>query len=418
MREVVITGTGVVCPIGIGKHPFWQSLMAGASGVRRLTHYDPTSLPVPFGAEVIDFQPKDFVTPRKSLKVMCREIQTGFSAARLALSDARLADGAVEPDRLGVLFGSEMFYGELQDMIESYRASANNGEFEMSRWGPEGIPKLFPLWMLMYLPNMAACHVAIALDARGPNNTVSQGDASSMLAFIEAVRVIERGLADVMIVGGSGTRLNPTPLMYRTDKNLSHRLEDPTAASRPFDADRDGMVNGEGAGAFILEAREYAEARAANIQARVLGAGIGFDGMEENRSEQGLGTQQAIRIALREAGMEASGLGHVNAHGVSTVDSDRREATAIRATVGDIPVTAIKSYFGNLGAGGGMIEMAASVLALEHNCVPATLNYQRPDPECDIHVISGSPLVGRPATALVLNQSSTGQSAAVIIERG
>jgi 3-oxoacyl-[acyl-carrier-protein] synthase II len=417
MREVVITGTGVVSPIGIGKQAFWQSLIAGTSGVKRLTLYDPSALPVPFGGEISDFQPKDYVTPRKSLKVMCREIQTGFSAARLALTDAHLPEGAVDPDRLGVLFGSEMLYSDLHEVVECYRATAINGEFDMSRWGPHGMTKLFPLWMLLYLPNMAACHIAIAHDGRGPNNTISQGDASSLLAFTEAVHVIERGLADVMIVGGTGTRLNPTPLMFRGDKNLSHRTTAPDAASRPFDAQRDGIVNGEGAGAFVLEAREYAEGRGATIQARVLGTGSGFDGPPAARSPEGLGTQHAIRCALREAGLAPGDLGHVNAHGVSTRDGDRLEAAAIRATVGEIPVTAPKSFFGNLGAGSGMVEMAASVLAFEHDCVPVTLNYEDPDPECDINVIRGDPRSGRTPTALILNQSSTGQSAAVIIGR-
>jgi len=417
MREVVITGTGVVSPIGVGKHAFWQSLITGTSGVRRLTLFDPSALPVPFGGEISDFQPKDYVTPRKSLKVMCREIQTGFSAARLALTDARLAEGAVEPDRLGVVFGSEMFYTDLQEVIECYRASANDGEFDMSRWGSQGITKLFPLWMLLYLPNMAACHIAIAHDGRGPNNTISQGEASSLLAFIEAVRVIERGLTDVMIVGGTGTRLNPTPLMFRGDSNLSHRSSAPQAASRPFDAKRDGIVNGEGAGAFVLEAREYAEARGATIQARVLGTGMGFDGAPEVRSAEGAGTQQAIRCALAEGKIDAKELGHVNAHGISTIDGDRLEAAAIRATVGDIPVTAPKSFFGHLGAGSGMVEMVASVMAFEHNCVPITLNYEHPDPACKIRVVSNAPLTDRPPTALVLNQSSTGQTAAVIIGR-
>ena len=413
--KVVITGMGVVCPIGVGKAAFWESLCAHRSGVRPCHFLDGTDMPVRFGAELIGFDAKQYVRPRKSLKVMCREIQMGFAASVLAAEDARLAADSVDPDRLGAVFGSEMFYGELEELEEVYRNCMPNGHFEFDRWGPRAMSDLFPLWMLKYLPNMAACHIGIAHDARGPNNTITLGEASSLLAITEAVRVIERGMADVMITGGTGSRLNVTAMMYRGDGNLSHRNDDPAAASRPFDSARDGMVNGEGAGAFIVERYEHAVARGASILAELRGCGGAFEPGPPGSPRTGIGMRHAIQRALEDAEVTPSEIGHVNAHGLSTIEDDAAEAQVIRECLGDTPVTALKSYFGNLGAGGGTVEMAASLLAFEHGHVPPTLNYERPDPLCPIHVIHGAPAPVQSPVALILNQSGTGQAAALVI---
>lgn len=415
VREVVITGTGVVSPIGVGKLAYWTALEQQQSGVGPITLFDPSALPVPFGAEVRDFDAKQYVTPRKSLKVMCREIQLGFAAARLALDDAGLIDAGLEPDRFGVVYAGEMFYCAPPEMADAFRPCVSDGQFDLANWGQMGMSKLYPLWMLMYLPNMIACHIAIANDARGHNNTISVGESSSLLALLEAARVIQRGLADVVIAGGAGNRLNVTPLLYRGDALLSHRLEDPQGASRPFDAGRDGMVNGEGAGAFVLESRAHAVARGAKIQARILGGSESFQTPGSDDFESGRGIVRSIQNALRHAEVSAPDIGHVNAHGDSTIDGDRREARAIREVLGEVPVTAVKSYFGNLGSGGGAIELAASVLGFAHGRVPATLNYDQPDPACPVSVIHGQPLRGAAPVALALNQSVTGQTAALVL---
>ncbi len=414
-RDIVITGTGVVSPIGIGKEAFWQSLEQGASGVRRLQSFDASRFPSPIGGELVDFDPKQYVTPRKSLKVMSREIQTGFAAARLAIDDAVLDPGHVDPDRFGVIFGAEMFYCDLEEVAACYRPCLQDGEFQMAEWGTSGMSKLFPLWMLMYLPNMVACHVGIANDARGPNNTIACGEASSLLAVMEGVEVLRRGIADVMIVGGSGSRINVTPLVFRGDHLLSHRVDDPAAACRPFDADRDGVVNGEGAGAFVLETRAHAEARGAKIAAEILGGGQSFELRSAPDSRQGAGLQRAIRAAMTRAEIEPAEVGHVNAHGLGTVEDDRREAAAIVATLDRVPVTAPKSFFGNLGAGSAMVEMAATVLALQQERVPFTRNYETPDPTCPLNVIRDEPLEGTPPIAMVLSYSTTGQTAALAL---
>lgn len=414
-RDVVITGLGPVSPIGIGRDPFWASLADQKSGVAIAESLVKIGFPVTIGAEVKNFEGKEFVTPRKSLKVMCREIQLAYAAAILATRDAGLAPGKIDPDRFGCVLGSDMFYCEIEDVEEVYRASLGEHGFSFDGWGPSFPSKIFPLWMLKYLPNMAACHIGIALDARGPNNTITLGDASPLLAISEAVSVIARGHADIMLAGGTGSRLNITPLTYRGEDNLSHRLEDPAAASRPFDAHRDGLVNGEGAAAIVLESRAHAETRGATILARVMACRSGFEARPDGAQNTGRAWRQVIQGTIQEAGLAPQDIGHVNAHGLSTLEDDAIEAQAIADVLGDVPVTAMKSFFGALGTGGGAVELTGSVLALEKQEVPVTLNYNSPDPQCPVRVVHGESLRDRPATALCINQSGTGQVAAVLL---
>ncbi len=413
-REVVITGVGVVCPIGIGRTPFLESLQTGRSGVAALPELAETEVPVKFGSALTDFDAKLYVKPRKSLKVMCREIQAGYAAATLAVEDAGLDVAAVDSDRFGVVYASELFYGELSEYTEIYRSCTVDGEFRFPAWGSRFQSDMYPLWMLKYLPNMVACHVGIAHDARGPNNTIVLGEVSSLLALTEAAHTISRGVADVMIAGGTGSRLYIAAGLFRGDSNLSHRADAPEAASRPFDADRDGMVNGEGAGAVMLESRAHAEARGAKILARFAGSGQSCEPRLDGRPPTGDALRRSIRRALEDAALPAEKIGHYNAHGLATIEDDRLEAQAVHDCLGGVPVTAIKSYFGNLGAGGGMCELVASVLGLELGEIPATINYQRPDPACPVQVIQ-EPLPVTTPTAMIANLSGTGQAAAVIL---
>jgi 3-oxoacyl-[acyl-carrier-protein] synthase II len=413
--DIVITGVGVVSPIGIGCGPFWEALAAGTSGIRLIDLFDSSSLRVRFGGQVADFDPKLYVRPRKSLKVMSREIQMGFAAADLAMADAGLAAGAVEPERFGVVFGADMIYADLEDLERTYRRSVVDGRFSFPAWAEAIQEELHPLWLLKHLPNMTASHVAIAHDARGPNNSIVLGDVSSLLAVAEAASVIRRGWADVMLAGATGCRLHPTALVARGDALLSHRGDDFRRASRPFDRDRDGLVNGEGAGTLVLESRAHAERRGARIRGRLLATAARCEPGARRGGLTGSSLRAAIRAARTAAGLEPAAVGHVNAHGASTIDMDRAEAAAIRAELGDVPVTAAKGSFGHLGAGSGVVELAASVLALERGLVPHTLNYETPDPACPVNVVHGGPLAGRPATAIAVNVCSTGQAAAVAV---
>ena len=415
-QEIAITGIGVLCPIGIGNEAYWAALCGGRSGVRRLaSHENDARGAISFGGAVADFDPKQFVRPRKSLKVMSRDIQLAVAAADMACGDGQLRDHPVDPERLGVLFGADLMPCELDDMINVYRDCLVEGRFEFCRWGPAAMAEVPPLWMLKYLPNMLACHVAIAQDARGPNNSVVLGEVSSLAALAEAVGILRRGQADVMIVGGGSSRIHPATLVRAAGRPSSRRGDDPAAASRPFDARRDGMVYGEGAAALLLETPAHAAARGVKIQGRILASAATFEPHRFGQPLEGQAIRRAILAAPCRRRALAQDVGHVNAHGASTLDDDRIEAQAIRATLGDTPVTAPKSFFGNLGAGSGAVELAASVLALQKGLVPPTLNYQFPDPDCPVNVVHGRPLEVNYPTAVVLNHSPHGQAVAVVL---
>ena len=415
--EVVITGVGIVSPIGIGRDAFWKSIIEQRSGVGPISQFDPDKLPVRFGGEVADFNPKLYVKPRKSIKVMSREVQLGFSAATLAVEDSALDPQAVDSDRFGVVYGCEMIYGDLHDLVDIFQGSCEDGTFHFDQFSQRIESDVYPLWMLKNLPNMAACHVGIANDARGPNNTIVQSDVSSLLAVAESVSVIQRGRADVMIAGGTGSRLNITGIMYRGDSNLSHRNDDPASASRPFDVDRDGMVNGEGAAAFVLESRPHAEARGARILAVIRGSSSIGEPFREAPATDGRSLRRAIASLLVDAALKPEDIDHVNANGLSTVPDDACEARAISEALGNVAVTAPKSYFGNLGGGTGAVEMAASVLALEHEHVPPTLNHSRTARDCPVTVIHSEMRKLTKPFAIALNKSTLGYVAGVLLER-
>jgi len=414
-REIVITGVGLASPIGVGCEQYWHGLMEGRSGISRLDLFDGSQLPPVMAAEVCGLDVSRFVRPRKALKVMSRDIQLAFVAADLACSCAALERGSTDPERLGIVFGADMMTCELQELEAAYRRCLVDGRFDFSRWGGEAMDEMFPLWMLKYLPNMPACHIGIAHDARGPNNSLVLGEVSSLAAIAEAMRVIERGQADVMIAGGTGCRTHSAIWARRKAYQLSSRFDRPEAACRPFDADRDGMVHGEGAGAFVLETRRHAEARGARVLAKILGYFGAHEPHRPGAPLEGKAIAAAIRLALRDAKIAPRQVGHVNAHGVATLHDDRIEAQAIRRTLGDVPVIALKSFFGNMAAGSGAVEMAASVLAFYHRRLPFTLNYEKPDPECPVNVVSGKPADLGVPTAVVLNHAPTGQAVAMVI---
>jgi len=413
--EVVITGLGVVSPIGIGKEPFWQSLQEGRSGVSRLTQFEPIEGLPDFGGQIRDFDPKLYVRPRKSLKVMCRDIQLAVAAAELAWTDAQLPAQPADPDRVGVVLGADMIQCEPEELAPAFRACMEDGRFEFRHWGPRAMPEIFPLWMLKYLPNMPACHVGIIRDARGPTNTIVLGELSGLAAIGEAIRIIQRGKADLVLAGGTGSRIHPVIYIRTPLWEVSRRADSPEAACRPFDRQRDGLVNGEGAAVFVLESAHHARARAAPVRARILAYVEAFEPRPDRRPITGQAVEKALQLALQRAGLNPSDVGHINAHGMSTRHDDRIEAQAIHRCLPEVPVTAPKSYFGYLGAGSAAVELAASVLALEHRLIPATLNYQTPDPECPIKVVAETPMPLGPPVAIKLTHASTGQAAALVL---
>ncbi len=414
--EVVITGVGLISPIGIGLDRFWASLCAGRSGVDRARSVDPSALPSRLFAEVADFDPKQYVKPRKAIKVMCRDAMLGVAVVEMARQQAGISAETVGPERLGVVLGADRICTSMEDSLPSYGPAVVDGRFVYRNWATKGMADTFPLNFLKVLPNMIGSHVSIVLDARGPNNTIHHGEVSSLLALMEAARVIERGAADVMVAGGASSETVPTNYVQRcVTRQMSRREHDPAAAIRPFDADRDGQVWGEGAAAFVLESRRHAEARGAAILGRLAGWASTAERVVTPGRPTGRSIGRALTAALEQAHAAADELAHLNAHGLSTTEDDPIEAKAVAQVLPEVPVTAPKSYFGNLGAAGGAVELAASLLALRHRLIPPTLNYQRPDPECPVRVVRGAPRPSAARYAVSLNWTQSGQAAAVVL---
>ncbi len=428
-RGVVVTGLGLISPLGNTLEALWNAFVEGGSGVRPIASFATTFLPTSFAAEardftgaIEDFGPLDGEKKkaiRKGLRVMCRECQMGVAAAQRALSDANLNSG-FDPERTGVLFGSDYMMTMPEDFTDGVRRCIGaDGKFDFARWAEEGMPKLTPLWLLKYLPNMPASHVAIYNDMRGPNNSLTLREASSNLAVGEAFRTIQRGHADVMVAGATGTRVHPMKMVHVvSQEEVAGNGSDPTRASRPFDLRRSGMVLGEGAGALVLELREHAEARSARIHAEVLGSGSSSVADRQGIAQRDKALVNAMRSALRDAGLAPSDIGHVHAHGLSTRTSDIDEARAFEAVFGARipPVVAAKSYFGNLGAGSGVVELIASLAALERGRLFPVRNFETPDPECPLPVVTDTTT---PAGDVAMNVNVTpqGQAAVVIVRK-
>jgi 3-oxoacyl-[acyl-carrier-protein] synthase II len=364
--------------------------------------------------QIPDFDPKQHGVPRKSLKVMARDAQIGVAASVLAGQDAGIVTGRVDPERFGVVLGADRICSSLEHSEPPYRACLVDGRFDFDRWGREGMVVTFPLSFLRVLPNMIASHISIAHDARGPNNTIHHAEVSSLLAVAEAARVIERGMADVMLAGGASSELNPFDhVRLSVYGRVSREYEAPAAVARPFDAGRTGEVRGEGATVFVLESRRHAEARGATILGRIAGWATACE--PRNGPLQGTALRQVIGLAVERAGWSPRDVGHINAQGFSTRHDDALEAQAICGVLGNTPVTAPSSFFGNLSAAGGATEMAASVLGLRRGLVPPTLNYDRPDPGCPLRVVAGDGEPSPAATALMLNWTPLGQAVAVAV---
>jgi 3-oxoacyl-[acyl-carrier-protein] synthase II len=418
-RRIVITGIGVISPLGLDAASFWRSLVEGRSGVRPIRAFDTSGLPVHFAGEIADFDAKQFVDKkdRKSLRVMARTIQLAVAGAQRALVDGQVDKSKLEPTRFGVEFGAGLIATELPDLAEAACVSANcqPGRVDLEKWGDQGLAAIQPLWMLKYLPNMLACHVSILHDAQGPNNSVTAGDTAGLLALGEAYRILVRDQADFFLVGGAESKLNPLSMVRQClFEHVSHRNDDPSKACRPFDRDRDGLVLGEGAAVFTVEELEHAKRRGARIYAEIVGFGSAFD-----PNLQGDGLTRAVRAALAEAGVGPEDIDHINAHGLATRDADAWEARCLHEVFGAAmpPVFAVKSYFGNLGAGGSTIELAASLLALNEGHTPCTLNYENPDPDCPVNVLSGEV---RPVTrsyVLKVNFTQMGQCGAMVVRQ-
>lgn len=417
-RRVVITGIGVQTPLGNDVDQLWKAFLAGQSGVRQVRAFDTSGLPTRIAGEIDGFDAKAYVekNQRKSLRVMARPIQLGVAAAQSAMLHGQVDKAKLDPARFGIEFGAGLIATELPDIGDASRASTNcqPGKVDLVAWGEKGLPAIQPLWMLKYLPNMPACHISILHNAQGPNNSITESDASSLLALGEAARILRRNGADIFLVGGCESKLNPLSMVRQClHEDLSRRNDEPEKACRPFDASRDGLVLGEGAAVFVVEGLDHAQKRGGRILAEVVGFGAAFE-----HKFDGDGLARACAAALRQAGITADELDHVNAHGLGTRKEDVWEARGLGRIVGTrVPVHAFKGAIGNLGAASGTAELALSIQGLANGVMPGTVNHEKTDPNCPIAVHTGSPRAGRTPYALKVGFTLMGQCAAVIVKK-
>jgi 3-oxoacyl-[acyl-carrier-protein] synthase II len=377
--RIVITGLGLVTPLGIGRQAFWDGLAAGRSGVRRVTSIDVSSLPSQIAGEVPDFDPRQYL-PAKEVRRISRASQFAVAAAVLALQDGRLEIDTDRREEFGVLIANG---GSSPPETERLVLDLEGG----------GYGRMSPFDVVGALPNMPSCQVAIHLGLTGYISSISTACAASSQAIGEAAHVLRRGEATWMLAGGTEAPISRYCLAgFAALRALSTRNEDPAAASRPFDADRDGFVLSEGAGVVLLERLDAARARHATLYAEVVGYGTSSDAHHVTAPDpRGAGAALAMRRALASAGLAPETIDYVNAHATSTNVGDAAETNALKQVFGErahaLPISSTKSMTGHMTSASGAVEAAACILALTRGIVPPTINYERPDPACDLDYV-------------------------------
>ena len=422
--RILVTGLGCFTPLGCDPASLAESLAAGRGGIAPVSMAGlAPALPQTIGAEVHYDEgvvKKTLLKPvRKSLKVMCREIQLGVAAAAAALQQSGIE---TEPDRIGIEFGANLMLTPPSELFSQARATAEStDDFDVSKWPEGGYREMEPLWLLKYLPNMPACHIGILANAQGPNNSITQDEASAFLVLGEAMRVMQRGWADAMIVGATGTRVHE---MKSTHARMWDRLgidpENPAESCQPFDAERSGQVVGEGAGAVILETEASASGRDATPLAEVLGCGascvLGNDGRPNIRKALG----HSMAAALRDGGVAPGDIAYISAHGIGTIDEDLAEAQAIHDVFGDegakVPVFGIKGAVGNSGASSGMMQLAGALALRQQALIPPTVGHHQTDAACNLNVVAGEPAARSGGKVLMASVTRMGQASATVIE--
>ncbi|MFN2441812.1 MAG: beta-ketoacyl-ACP synthase II [Thermoanaerobaculia bacterium] len=378
-RRVVITGIGLVTPLATGTRETWDSLLAGRSGVDVISRFDASAFDCRIAGEVRDFKPEDWME-KKEVKKADTFIQYAIAASQLAWDDAGLSLDDVDSERLGVIIGSGI--GGLPSIEETHKKLLERGPGRIS---PFFIPSL--------IVNLAAGQVSIRFKAKGPNSAPATACATGAHAIGDSMKIIQRGDADQMICGGAEAVVTPLAVGgFAAMKALSTRNDEPQRASRPWDADRDGFVMGEGAGIVILEEREHALRRGARIYCELTGYGMTADAYHiTSPSEDGDGMSRVMRRALADAGIDPSQIDYINAHGTSTPVGDRAETNAVRTLFGDharkLAISSTKSMTGHLLGAAGGVEAAITALVVKEGRIPPTINYENPDPECDLDYV-------------------------------
>jgi 3-oxoacyl-[acyl-carrier-protein] synthase II len=378
-RRVVVTGLGLITPLGTGIQKTWEGICKGASGIDRITAFDTAESPVQIAGEVKDFNPEDFIE-RKEIKKMDVFIQYALSAGSMAIEDAGLKITEANADRIGVIVGAGI--GGIQTIERYHSVLLQNGQRRIS-----------PFFIPMLITNLAAGQISMRFGARGPNSCVTTACAAGTHAIGDSFKIIQRGDADAMIAGGSESAITPLTIAgFANMKALSSRNDTPQKASRPFDMERDGFVIAEGAGIVVLEELEVALARRAKIYAEVIGYGMTADAYHMTAPDpEARGVVNCMRMALRDAGITPEMVNYINAHGTSTPYNDKHETMAIKQVFGEhayhLAVSSTKSMTGHLLGAAGGIEAAFCALALSEGIIPPTINYEHPDPECDLDYV-------------------------------
>ncbi|HZL37456.1 MAG TPA: beta-ketoacyl-[acyl-carrier-protein] synthase family protein [Tepidisphaeraceae bacterium] len=427
MRRVVITGIGVISPLGIGAAAHWQSLLAGNVAVRRIEAFDPSAFPSHIAGEVPAYKIGDFVPKsyRKATKVMARDIELAVVAADGAFRDAGLQSKAytdspaIDSARFGCNIGAGLISCELDELTAAMHVAREGGALDLRKWGKAGIESLTPLWLLKYLPNMLACHVTIIHGLKGPSNTITCADASSHLAIGEAFRTIQRGKADLAICGGAESKVNPMGLMRQCllKRVNTQSNENPRQAVRPFDAHAAGTAIGEGGGLLILEEYEHAQKRGAKIYAELVGFAASQDAYSVTDPDPtGHSYAAAITKALADAKVSPAQVGCLVPHGLGIARHDQAELAGLRKAFGEglenVPLAPIKSQIGSLAAGCG-VDAATAVLILHHQQIPAAVNLKTPAGGARVHV-APAPREAKFDVAVSSVYSLGGQNAALV----
>ena len=410
MRKVVVTGIGVLASVGAGIDEFWTSLKSGKTGITGVTRFDCSDIASKVASEITKFNPEDFMDP-KEVRRNDRYAQLALAATHYALADANLSRDEIVPDRTGVLVGSGI--GGMETIEKQMTTLIERGPRRVS---PFMIPSL--------IANIAGGVIAIDLGAQGPNFSVVSACASGSHAIGEAFEMIRRGAADMIFAGGSEAAVTRIGFAgFSSMKAMSTNFnDDPSRASRPFDAQRDGFVMGEGAGVLVLETKENAEKRGARIYAEVAGYSATCDAFHVTTPDgESKALTQCMRQALDCAQLEGSSVGYVNAHGTSTPYNDRSETTALKNVFGEyakngLQVSSTKSMTGHLLGAAGAIEAAAACKAIEENVIPPTINYEEPDPDCDLDYVPNEARESEVSVAMSNNSGFGGHNASLVFK--
>ncbi len=408
-RRVVITGLGLVTPVGIGVEQTWKSLCAGKSGIAEITRFDTTDYQTKIAAEVKDFNPEDFM-PKKDAKRVEPFIAFALAATRMAIDDSGLVIDSSNEYRVGAITGCGL--GGLRFMEDTVLRVSNQGPKRVS-----------PFFIPMMIGNMAPGMISILFGAKGPNSSLATACAAGTHAVGNSFKLIQNGAADAMITGGTEAVISPSCVAgFNSMKALSTRNDEPEKASRPFDRDRDGFVVGEGGGILILEALDHALARDARIYAEVTGYGMTGDGYHmTSPPPDGNGAVRCMQAAIEDAGFEADEIDYINAHGTSTELNDLYETRAIKSVFKDyaysLAVSSTKSMTGHLLGGAGGVETVFTALTVYHDLIPPTINYENQDEECDLDYVPNTAREAKVENAMTNSFGFGGTNGTLILSK-